>query len=367
MTVNEAIRDSEISHAVDLEQYKSGVVHRIIALLNRSDADLAERLRVALERSSVLAVEHIEALLGQVRSLNVQAYQLVGRELTEELQRFAEQEALYQSELVASAFDGVDVSFTRITGGQVYAAAYSQPFRGRLLSEWALSIEADRMVRIRDSVRLGIVEQLTTQQIVQRVRGTRAKGYKDGIIEIDRRNATAVVRTAVSHVAGMARDTFHRENGDLIKAVEWTSTLDARTSSECRIRDGLKYTAATHKPIDHKVPWLSGPGRLHWNCRSCSIPVLKSWRELGVDIDEMSPSTRASMDGQVPAGQTYSEWFKRQPASRQDEIVGPTRGALMRSGGLPFDSLYTNRGEYLTLEQLAERNALAFRRAKVRG
>jgi hypothetical protein len=53
------------------------------------------------------------------------------------------------------------------------------------------------------------------------------------------------------------------------------------------------------------------------------------------------------------------------PAARQDEIVGPTRGALMRSGKLPFDSLYTDRGEYLTLDQLRERNAAAFKRAGV--
>ena len=70
-------------------------------------------------------------------------------------------------------------------------------------------------------------------------------------------------------------------------------------------------------------------------------------------------------DVAVPADQTYGDWIKKQPAARQDQIVGATRGALMREGKLPFDALYTPRGEYLTLEQLRERNGAAFDRAGV--
>jgi hypothetical protein len=33
--------------------------------------------------------------------------------------------------------------------------------------------------------------------------------------------------------------------------------------------------------------------------------VLKTWRELGIDADEVPQTTRASMDGQVPAKQTF--------------------------------------------------------------
>ena len=76
--------------------------------------------------------------------------------------------------------------------------------------------------------------------------------------------------------------------------MQWVSTLDARTTEICRIRDGLKYAVGTHKPIGHLVPWLGGPGRAHWQCRSASVPVLKSWREMGVDMGEMDAGTRAT-------------------------------------------------------------------------
>jgi hypothetical protein len=151
----------------------------------------------------------------------------------------------------------------------------------------------------------------------------------------------------------------------MVKAVQWVSTLDTRTSEICRLRDGLQYTTDTHKPIGHKVPWLGGPGRAHWQCRSSSVPVLKSWRELGIDMDELTPSTRASMDGQVPAEQTYTEWLRKQSAARQDEVLGPSRGKLFRTGGLPMDRFYNDKGQFLTLPELAEREASAFKRAGV--
>ena len=122
----------------------------------------------------------------------------------------------------------------------------------------------------------------------------------------------------------------------------------------CRVRDGLLYDTK-HKPLGHKIPWLDGPGRLHFNCRSVSVPVLKSWRELGIDADELPAGTRASMDGQVPADLTYAQWFAKQSAKRQDEIVGPTRGRLYRAGRVTFDRFSDDKGRWLTLEQLQDR------------
>lgn len=368
-TVNEQLRDEDIGHQVDLARYSNDVVRRMIALLNKVDPDLFAQLAEALERlpAESFTVERLEQLLYSVRELNVQAYQQVGQQLTEELQKFVDYEMSYQLQLFKAVIPPqivLQIDIATVSAEQVYAAAMSRPFQGRLLKEWASSIETGRMARIRDAVRIGYVENQSISQIVQRLRGTRAKGYEDGIIEIDRRHAEAVVRTAISHTAAVTRNRFLEGNSDLIKAEQWTSTLDSRTSEECRIRDGLRYTPVTHQPIGHKVPWLAGPGALHWCCRSTSVPITKSWKELGgVDIGEFSPATRASMDGQVPDETTYGSWLKKQSAERQDDILGPTRGALMREGGLDLDRFYNEKGRYLTLDELRRRDAAAFARA----
>lgn len=366
-TVNERILSAAIGHMVDMTRYSNGVAARMMALLNRVDGDLFARLTDALEQAGESpSTERLEQLLGSVRSVNLQAYQTWERELTGELRQLADYEAGHQAAALQAALPEqvvATVSLARVNVEQVYAAAMSQPFRGRLLREWASGLEASRMARIRDAVRIGYVEGETISQMVRRIRGSRAEKYADGLIQIDRRDAEAVVRTAVSHIAAVVKDRHQEANGDIIKAVVWRSTLDGRTSSECRIRDGLQYSLEGHQPIGHRVPWLSGPGRLHWQCRSTSTAVVKSWRELGFDIDELPAGTRAAMDGQEPAQTTYGQWLKRQSAARQDDILGPTRGALLRRGGLGMEAFYNERGRMLSLEELRQRDARAFSRA----
>lgn len=367
--VNERLQDAAVSHAVDLQQFGNGLVARIIATLNRSDADLVARLQAALDGlpASAASVERIEALLASVRALNLQAYQQIERELTAELRALAEYEAghqlaLFQSVIPPQVVTRVGVAAVNVD--QVFAAAMARPFQGRLLREWTQDIGEARMVRVRDAVRMGFVQQESIGQIVQRVRGTRARAYKDGLLEIDRRGAEAVVRTAVGHTASFTRDRFFEGNADLVKSQVWTATLDSRTSEGCRIRDGKQYEPVSpYKPIGHKLPWLGGPGRLHWQCRSTAVPVVKSWAELGLDIGEARASTRASMDGQVPEDTTFASWIKRQPAARQDQVLGATRGALMRRGGLDLDRFYNDKGRMLSLDELRERDAAAFKRA----
>ncbi len=142
------------------------------------------------------------------------------------------------------------------------------------------------------------------------------------------------------------------------------STLDNRTSKDCRIRDRLKYTL-DNKPIGHKVPYLQGPGKIHFCCRSVETYILKSSDELGIAVGQISDSSRASMNGQVPSDTDYQGWFSRQSFTRQSQIVGVTRARLIRDGGMSPDDFYNDKGEWLTLEQLRNLDAQAFSNARL--
>lgn len=86
---------------------------------------------------------------------------------------------------------------------------------------------------------------------------------------------------------------------------------------------------------------------------------------MGIKVGEIKDSSRASMDGQVPADTTYQDWLSRQSFTRQVEIVGETRARLIRDGGMSPDEFYNDRGEWLTLDQLRNRDAQAFKDARV--
>jgi len=69
------------------------------------------------------------------------------------------------------------------------------------------------------------------------------------------------------------------------------------------------------------------------------------------------------MDGQVPVSINYGEWLKAQSAARQDQVLGPTRGKLLRDGNLDVGKFYNDKGKFLTLDELRDRDAASFAKA----
>ena len=364
LTVNELLRDSVIHHEINLAHYGNDVVRRMLEILARTDAELFQQLTAALLNvdSTTFKVERLDALLASVRAVNERAYLALREGLEAEARTMTEYEAEFQTSMFRETLP-VGVNIASVNPPAVFAAATAEPFRGRLMKEWAEKLAADRIDRIRDNVRIGFVQGRTTQDIVRSVVGTRAEKYADGLLTIDRNNAATVVRTALSHYAAAARDDFHAQNADLIASVVWSSTLDNRTSPMCQIRDGKRYrNDDTHTPIGHKVPWLEGPGKLHWNCRSSYYAVVKGWKALGLDLPA---GERSAMDGYVPGDVKFGEWFTAQTPKRQREIFGAKRYELMKRGGLAFDRFFNDKGLFLTLDQLRKRDASAFRRAGI--
>lgn len=352
-TVNEELFDYSVSHQIDLVRFSNGAVRRMIALLNKADPDLFAQLNSALERlpENSYTVQRLEAVLSSVREVNAAAYRQLSQDLNSELLALTAYESGYQQDLFRSVIP-VQVSFGAVSVEQVYAAAMAQPFQGKLLSEVLVNMETSRAIRIRDAIRIGYIEGESISQIVQRIKGTKALNYADGLMQTDRRNVEAIVRTAVNHTANFARDQFFAANDSLIKSLRWTSTIDGRTSEVCMARDGKLF------PVD------SGPRPpAHWNCRSVMTPVVKSFRDIGIDIDDIPAGTRASMNGQIPADMTYQQWLSKRPAAFQDEVLGKTKGKLFRDGGLKLERFVDRNGQSYTLDELRVRDSAAFQKA----
>lgn len=363
-TVNERLSDEAIAHMLFVSRYSTGVAKKMIKILNQSDAELSAKLFAALDdmEPDNFTVRRLESLLGDVRKVNEIATKSMLDGLLSELKDFSKHESGYQMDLFSSLLPAEVLERFPLAGisfEQVYAAAMSKPFQGRLLKDWASNLESDRLKRITSAVSLGYLQGETVEMIIRRVRGTKAADYKDGALQVSRANAASIIKTAVSHTAASAREKFAKNNSDIIDAKQWSSALDTKTSAPCRIRDRLAYSLK-NKPLGHKVPYLQGPGRIHWNCRSGEILITKSWKELGFKKGELSGATRASMDGQLPAETSYGEWLQRQSAYRQTQVLGPVRYQLIKNGGMSYDSFYSDNGEWLTLEQLRELDARAF-------
>jgi SPP1 gp7 family putative phage head morphogenesis protein len=200
------------------------------------------------------------------------------------------------------------------------------------------------------AVKVGVSLGETNAQIAKRIFGE--GGEKGGeVMPRGRRDAMSITRTAVQTVANNARMATYLENADIIKAVQWISTLDSRTTLICMARSGKTWSLPDFKPIGHEIPWDGGPPA-HWACRSTTIPITKSFEELGGDGPDLSASTRSSMDGQAAADLTFDAFLKSKPASFADEMLGVGRAQLWRAGKITLSDLLDARGVPLTLAEL---------------
>jgi SPP1 gp7 family putative phage head morphogenesis protein len=352
-SINTVIRDMLISHMVNVRGYSANVIRRSIAVLNRADSKIFEELQRKLTYMDPerFTVQRLDAMLTSVNELNRDAWAEFDGTLRASLGEFTAYEVAFQTGMFEKAMAGITFPIAKVIPEQVYAAAMARPFQGALLKDFLKDIEAKKARDIRRTIADGYVQAKTTDQIIREIRGTAAKGYADGIIEISRRDAAAVVRTALSHTSAFAQQKVYDANADLIKEYQWLATLDTRTTPACQLRDGKRYTKE-FKPIGHSLPWGAGPGLFHWSCRSTRLPITYSWRELGIDRDEIKPSTRASMDGQVPADITYEEWLRKQSPERQDEILGKAKAEQFRKGELTLAQLHAAPAQPKTIEEL---------------
>lgn len=345
-TTNEALRDRAIKHAVALLRYGAGLSDKAVRLLNSADKDILDKLAAGLagieERGLTLSpasIKRLNALLEEVRALNGAIYAQLHDVLATELTEFANGEADFQRKALVTAI-GADLGTKLPAPALLRAIVEEAPLEGRLLSAWMTGMAQGRIDRIGQAVRLGMVQGESTDAIVRRIRGSKASAFSDGVLQISRRSAQSLVRTSVNHVSNVAAQHTWRANDHIVKAWQYLATLDGRTTVTCAGLSGQTFPIG-EGPI---------PPR-HVRCRSLSVAVTKSFRELGLDHDELPPSKRASMDGQVAGDTTFAQWLKDKSATTQEEVLGKTRAGLFRSGKLKLEDFITIDGTVLTLEQ----------------
>jgi SPP1 gp7 family putative phage head morphogenesis protein len=226
--------------------------------------------------------------------------------------------------------------------------------QGAVQRDWWSRQSEDTVFKFQSAVRQGLVAAETTPQIVKRVRG---------VLDISKRNAETLVHTSVQSVANTTREKIFADNDDVMSGKEWSSALDRRTCPTCGALDGKRWTTDS-KPISHSMAYQIPPK--HFRCRCSMIPVLKTWKELGINMDELSDNTRASMEGQVN-DKTFEDWLKRKTESDPtfaDRTLGKGRAELWRNGKITMDQMISG-GQPLTLSQLQAKYGKAIPERKV--
>jgi SPP1 gp7 family putative phage head morphogenesis protein len=261
--------------------------------------------------------------------------------------------ATAEASFLQSAFVSVGIDTVIPPASVVNTIAKTSLIQGATIGEWFGRLNESAKFDIERAIKNGITLGQTNREIAKAIVGNGSDKGPQALAKA-RRDAMAITRTGVQTIANEARMAGLMENQDIIKAVQWVSTLDSRTSEICIARSGKTWTFPEFKPIGHSIPWNGGPPA-HWSCRSSYVPITKSFAEIRGEpvAKEISQTTRASMDGQVAADLSFDQFLKSKPAAFADEMLGKGKAQLWRSGKITLSQLLDQRGNPLTLTQLS--------------
>lgn len=270
--------------------------------------------------------------------------------------------------LMGDELKNMNDTFGNVLGGlpysspsadKIWATLAAMPTEGgRTITQYIEALGASGSTAVIDAVQRGMVEGLNNQQMVQLVRGKVEKRaswrtgpdgkkyyvpgqYSEGAMDATTRGAEALVRTMTNFVANETRQQFLGENEDLIKGYQRVETLDGDTCLECGADDGTVYD------VDEPRPELPA----HINCRGTYVPVLKSFKDMGFDVEDYPAGTRSSLDGQIPQYETYADRLAKMSPEKQNAMIGPGRAELFRAG-MPLKDMIGDDRKVIPLADL---------------
>lgn len=333
--------DSYLSRQVSLLRFAAGEQNKILALLKQMQVELKAKLRNGLTDFSKARVNKV---LKEATGVIDDYYAKTTGSL--------DSHALAQNEaqFTANTFAGIGLDASLPSEAALKALVNGSLIEGAQSSAWWARQSEDTAFKFANQVRQGIVQNETLQQIIRRVAGSKRLGIP-GIMDVSRRNASALVHTSIMQVANDSRMATFKANDDIIKGMRFLATLDSHTSLTCIAHSGAEWDMQGN-PIVGNFPFEPPP--LHFNCRSLLVPITLSYRELGIDVDKPK-GTRASDLGQIPSDTTFSSFLKRHDAAYVDDLLGPGRAKLWRDGKITLSDLLGQTGRPLTLDQLKKK------------
>lgn len=216
------------------------------------------------------------------------------------------------------------------------------------LAQHLASISTAQRTIVNGIVRSGLASSLSNDQIISNI-SRRATS-------LSRTQVSTLTRTAVTQITNDATNRVYDLNRDVIRGYQYVATLDGRTSIICARLDGRTFR------LDSE--FRPQPPQ-HFNCRSTTIPVLKSAGAIDQvqgnnrirkrNLRNITDARRASLNGAVPARMSYPEWLRTQPNEIRLNLLGSQqRVNLFNQGNLTLTQFSTRDGRLLSIERLEE-------------
>ena len=247
--MSDTLFEVEASHAIYVNRLASKQVND----LNHFWLSYLSAMQSALENYAPdMRKSELNRLIAEINEVITFNMSDVQEQLFIDLQEFGEYETQFQAKAIGAA---AGQSLALPATEQVIAAAIANPINmGKAgavsLKPWLANITTRQKQFIEGEIKLGYANGVPTHQIIQSIVGTKSAKYEDGAIDLSRKATTSLVRTAVNHYATTARDQVFEKNKRVVIGYRIISTLDSRTSVQCRGRDSQEiiYSETKQRP-----------------------------------------------------------------------------------------------------------------------
>lgn len=230
----------------------------------------------------------------------------------------------------------VGVSFFRLPKSYLQSIA-KLPIQGLKIGDWYEAQAASMSVNTRRVIQQGLVEGKGPAEISRRILApAKAAATVEGAAPVARRAVTearVIARTTVSAVQADATRAGHAKLPRSVSdSYMLAAVLDTRTSAICRAKDGLVFKY--DDPNAQHPPFHMG------GCRTTERALLKGSR-IALEAQKVPPSMRG-----------YADWLTKQPATVQNDILGPTRAQWFRDKRMSLADAIGADNRILTLAEL---------------
>lgn len=343
-----SIIDAVTRHQIFVQRYAAGREQEAQAFIERLLNLIEGRMTGDITQFSR---SRLDMMLSDIRLLHNDLYGQFSQDFIDEILEFAQYELDFNERMLNQ---NLNVTVAVPGPAQLQSAMFTsimnlEPTKGYTIGTALAQFGTLKANQIVQTIRDGIALGDTHNQIRSRVQELGPQ---------NKNQAASLTRTITNHVSIQARDVTLRENEDLFDGYEWVATLDSRTSLICASRDGIIYPFGNNPQTSPKPP-------AHFSCRSSIVPVIKPEYDATGGLVGERPQIGADGRGVTKGSTTYEQWLKRQPASFQDEILGPSRGKLFRRGEVSIGRFVDNQGRTLTLDELRQLEPLAFEQAGI--
>ena len=214
------------------------------------------------------------------------------------------------------------------------------------------SIGMAERVRLEKVIRGGIAEGKSFDEMALMIR-------KGNVHNITRNQSRALVVTATTSVVAQADHAVYEANSGVLNGWQYVSVLDSRTTPICAGRDGKIFSVSNRSMLPPA----------HYQCRSVTTPVFKSWDTMNKsealsqikrrNMAKLTPEQIQYYDGLTPSRESYGVWLGRQSDTvKRKHLVTQERVDMFNSGQISVDKFVDLSGKKVgitTLRKLTDK------------